>query len=166
MTVLCILYACPFSSVYKLDPEPVFPIDESYLGNWATTTPGKQNRSLPVRMTLSKRTDSLYDICFTGDLRDLYPYRIVENDSIKGAAFLSDVKGNKVINILINNQCFIAELRDEGSSISLLPFSEHFTNRIIRRNSELRLYLEWHYASRVKPLYDEGFSLRNMVRVK
>lgn len=166
LAVLCTLYACPFSSAYTLDDEPQQAINEEYLGNWATTLAGPFNRQYPVRMSLEKYTDSLYWLVFTSYMRDLARYRVAVHDSIRGTAFMSDVNGHTVINYQAAGQNFIGEFIYENGKLSIYPFEERFTNKILRKNADLRLMLEWHYASRLNPFYDETFTLKNMVRVK
>ena len=166
LAVLCTLYACPFSSAFTLDDEPQQPINEEYQGKWATTLTGPFGKPYPVRMSLEKYTDSLYWLVFTADMRDLARYRVAVHDSIRGTAFLSNVNGHTVINYQAAGQNFIGEFLYENGTLSIYPFEERFTNKIIRKNTDLRLMLEWHYASRLSPFYDETFSLKNMVRVK
>lgn len=164
--MLCTLYACPFSSVYTLDDEPTLPVSEEYVGNWATTIQGPYNKNYPVRLSIEKYTDSLYWLVFTADMRELAPWRIGANDTLKGTAFLSDIKGRTVINYQAAGHNFIGEFLYKEGRLTILPIAERFTNKIIRNNKELRLMLEWHYDSRLNPFYDETFSLRNMIRVK
>ena len=165
MPVILILYACPFSSTYKLDAEPEIYIDDVLLGKWATMTTTKNGKQQPVKLILSKKNDTEYNIALTGYLDDLTPYRVIINDSIKGTAFMSMVSNRQFLNIEIKGQTYIAEVLYKNDKLSFLPLAEKFTAKYIRSNEELKLSVEVHVATRVSPMYDESFCLWNMVRV-
>jgi hypothetical protein len=161
-----VLSACPYSSAYKLDDEPVQPIDESLLGKWAAfikkSAAGKEE---PVKIIFTQKTETVYNIAITGYIDELRPYIAFVADSIKGEAFLSVVGNNTFLNLLINSRNYIGEVKKENGKLSLLPISESFTAKLVKSNSVLRLALEVHYKTRVKPSYDEEFCLKNLVKV-
>ena len=163
--VILFLYACPFSSTYKLDKEPAISTEDVLLGNWATMTTTKRGKQEPVKLILSRKNDTEYNIDFTGYLYDLKPYGVMTNDSIKGRAFMSAVSGRQFLNIEIKGQTYIAEVIYKNNKLSLLPLAEKFTAKYIKSNEELRLALEVHVATRVSPVYDEPFCLWDMVKV-
>ena len=163
--LILILYACPFSSPYKLDKEPAIPVDEVLIGKWATMIPDKKGNSLPVKMILSKKNDTEYNIDFTGTFADLKMYNVVKEDSIKAVAFISNVADRQFLNIEIKGQTFIAAMVYYNDTLSLLPLLDGFTAKYIKSDSELRSAVEVHIKTRVYPRFDEQFCLREMVRV-
>ena len=86
--VILILYACPFSSPYKLDKDASIPVDETLLGKWSAIIADKKSNAQPVKVILSRKNDTEYNIDFTGYLNDLRPYKVVRNDSIKGSVLV------------------------------------------------------------------------------
>ncbi len=159
------LYACPFSSPYKLDKEPAIPVDEVLIGKWATMISDKKGNPLPVKMIISKKSDTEYNIDFTGNFSDLKRFNIVRDDSIKGAAFISNVADRQFLNIDIKGQNYIAAVDYYNDTLSLLPILDGFSAKYIKSDSELRSAVEVHIKTRVYPRFDEQFCLREMVRV-
>ncbi len=160
-----ILYACPFSSPYKLDIDPSIPVDEALLGKWATIVPDKKGNAQPVKVILSKKNDTEYNIDFTGDLYDLKPYKVVTDDSIKGTAFMSIVANRQFLNIEIKGQTYITALIYRNDTLSLMPLADGFTAKYIKSDSQLRNALEVHVRNWEYPRFDEQFCLKDMVRV-
>jgi len=162
-TLLC---SCPYSSPYQLDENPNIYVEDDLLGSWATLVKkpvsGKEE---PVKLTLSKKTDTEYNICFTGMLNELKPFKLVYKDSVNGTAFMSTIDGRQFLNISIKGTNYIAELKLKDGTLSLLPLVEHFTNKLIQNNAELRTCVSFHYKTRVHALYDEDFCLKAMVKV-
>ncbi len=149
-----------------LDETPGIYIENDLLGSWATfvkkPVSGKEE---PVKVILSKKTDTEYNIAFTGSLNELKPFRIIEKDSISGSAFMSTVGGKQFFNISIKDKIYIVEIIFKNGALSLLPLSDHFTAKMIMSNADLRNSIEVHYKTRVLPLYDNEFCLRDMVKV-
>ncbi len=164
---LCVsLCSCPYSSIYKLDDNPGIYVEDVLLGKWATFVkkPGTEKEE-PVKLILSKKTDTEYNIAFVGYSDDLRPYHVVTADSVLGTAFMSTVGGKQFLNISIKSQVYIAELKYEDQKLSLLPLVEHFTSKMIFNNTALRNSVEFHYKTRVHPMFDEDFCLKDMVKV-
>jgi hypothetical protein len=90
---------------------------------------------------------------------------VISADSISGTAFMSTLAGKQFLNINIKSSYYIAELKFEGDKLSLLPLVEHFTSKMIFNNIDLRNSVEFHYKSRVHPMIDPEFCLKDMVRV-
>jgi len=162
---ILILYACPFSSPYKLDKEASVPVDETLLGKWATMVTNKRGNLQPVKMILSKKNDNEYNIDFTGDLNDLKPYRLVYEDSIKGSAYMSIVADRPFLNIEIKGQTYISELIYKNDTLSLMPLADGFTAKYIKSDEDLRAAVQVHCKTWVFPKFDEQFCLKEMVRV-
>jgi hypothetical protein len=162
-TLLC---SCPYSSQYLLDESPNIYVEDDLLGSWATfikkPVSGKEE---PVKLILSKKSETEYNIAFTGKLDELRPFKLVYKDSVSGTAFMSTVASRQFLNITIKGTNYIAELKYKDGSLSLLPLVEHFTGKMIQNNSELRNCVEFHYKTRVHAMYDDDFCLKDMVRV-
>lgn len=166
IAVSVLLYACPYSSTHVLDETPGIYVEDDLLGNWATfvkkPVSGKQE---PVKVILTKKNDTEYNIAFTGSIDELRPFRVIDKDSISGTAFMSTVGGKQFFNITIKDNIYIAEIIFKKGLLSLMPLSEHFTAKMIMTNADLRNSIEVHYKTRVIPLYDDDFCLREMVKV-
>ena len=163
--LMFLLSGCPYSSNYKLDNEPTVPIDEALVGRWATMKLNGAGSEQPLRMMVEKATDYEYQVNFVGNINDLRYFNVVEGDTLKATAFLSEVASRRFLNFRVKGQYYIAELLVNENRLTLLPLCEHFTVKMIRNNAELRLALELHYKTRLYPLYDDEFSLREMFRV-
>ena len=160
------LCACPYSSPYQLDETPSIYVEDDLLGSWATFVKKPvSGKDEPVKLILSKKNETEYNIAFTGYLNELKPFKVVDKDSISGTAFMSTVAGNQFLNISIKGSIYIAELKLKDGNLSLLPLVEHFTGKMIKNNAELRACVELHYKTRVHPLYDDDFCLKDMVKV-
>ncbi len=163
--LLISLCGCPYSSSYKLDAEPTQNAEEELVGNWATMVTTASGKEGPVKMIVRKKNDMEYSIDFTGDIYDMKTFGIVTQDSIKSNAFISNASGFRFLNISIQGQTYIAEFVLKDNRLSLLPLAEKFTAKLIRSDSDLRNAVEFHFKTRAKPVYDEPFCLREMVRV-
>jgi len=160
-----ILCSCPYSSSYTLDEQPNIYVEDALLGKWMTFINKQEgNRLEPVYLTLGKRTDTEYDIAFSGNLDDLRRQRLIKTDSLTGTAFMSTVGERQFLNIKINSRIYIAELRLKEDKLSLLPLMEHFTAKMIKSNEALRNSVDFHYKTRVHPMLDEDFSLKDMIK--
>jgi hypothetical protein len=161
-----LLCSCPYSSPYLLDENPTIYVEDELIGNWATLVKkpvsGKEEI---VKLILSKRSDTEYNIAFTGKLDELKPFKLLLRDSVNGTAFMSTVAGNQFLNISIKGSNYIAELKFKNGKLSLLPLAEHFTSKLVQNNFELRNCLEFHYKTRVHPIYDDDFCLTEMIKV-
>jgi hypothetical protein len=164
---LCVLLcSCPYSSPHFLDDTPSIYVETDLLGTWATlvkkSVSGKEE---PVSLILSKKSDTEYYIAFTGSLNELKPFNLVDKDSISGTAFMSTVATKQFLNITIKENNYIAEIILKDEKLSLLPLAEHFTSKMIMNNADLRNFVTLHYRTRVHPLYDDDFCLKEMIRV-
>lgn len=160
------LCACPYSSPYYLDEKSSMYIEDALLGKWVTyIKKPRSSREEEVYLTLTKRTDTEYYFSVTGQLDELRPYNMLISDSLTGRAFMSTVDGRQFFNITINNRVYIAELILKDDKLSLLPLSDSFTAKMIFNSTELRKSIEVHYKTRVHPLLDDNFCLRNMIKL-
>ncbi|MBS1929058.1 MAG: hypothetical protein KIS82_03705 [Ferruginibacter sp.] len=160
-----LLTGCPYSSVYTLDPEPALPINEDYLGKWAVLVNTNSNFGEPVKLILSKKSDTEYAVAFTGDVKELLRYRISLSDTLKGTGYLSTVDHWEFLNFVIRGEVFIIQILYDKNKLTLLPMAESFTNKHIGSDQQLREALRFHMKTRLRPRYDDDFCLRNMVRV-
>jgi hypothetical protein len=160
-----LLCSCPYSSEYKLDESPSIYVEEDLLGSWATFVKKPNGKEEPVKLIISKKNDTEYNIAFTGYLNELKPFKVLVKDSVSGTAFMSTAAGRQFLNITIKGTNYIAELKFKDGLLSLLPLVEHFTSKMILNNTELRNSVEFHYKTRVHAMYDDDFCLKEMVKV-
>ena len=164
--VSVLLCSCPYSSPYVIDESPSIYVEDDLMGNWATfVKKSGSGKEEPVKLMLSKKSDTEYNIAFTGKLDELRPFKLVYKDTVSGTAFMSTVAGNQFLNITIKGTNYIAELKLKNGMLSLLPLAEHFTSKMVRNNAELRNCVEFHYKTRVHAIYDDDFCLKEMVKV-
>ena len=160
------LCSCPYSSPYNLDETPGIYVEDALLGHWVTNIKKtNSSREEPIYIQLSKRTDTEYDISFSGNLDELRPFNRITSDSLKGTAFMSLVGGRQFLNIKINSRVYIAEFIIKGEKISLLPLAESFTAKMVLNSTDLRNSVDFHYKTRVHPVLDDEFCLRGMVKL-
>ncbi len=170
LVLLCIvLWGCPYDSAYSIDEEPQQPLDESLLGKWATfvTRPTYVNEytEAPVKIIFDKRTEKEYDVAITGYIDELKRYRVSENDTIKGTAFLSVIDKRYFLNAFIKGKVYIAEVKKQGNSLDILTLAEHFTSKYVKNSDGLRTAIGYHYRTRSSPMYDDFFVLKNLQKV-
>ena len=161
------LCSCPYSSAYNLDQTPTIYVEDALLGKWTALIkkPGSNHEDL-IYVKLDKKTDTEYNISFSGNLDELRPYNRVTSDSLTGTAFMSTINENQFLNIRINSRIYIAQLVMKGNKLSLLPLAEHFTAKMIFNSQALRNCVDIHYKTREHPTLDDEFCLRDMVKVQ
>jgi hypothetical protein len=165
--IAIMLYACPYSSTHTLDDTPTIYVEDNLVGSWAIfVKKPTNNKQEPVKLILTKKNDTEYDVAFTGSINELKRFRVVEKDTIKGTAFMSTVNGKQFFNIKIKNDNYVAEIILKKGTLSVLPLSEHFTAKMIMSNADLRNSVAFHYHTRVLPMYDDEFCLKEMIKVK
>jgi len=164
------LWGCPYESPYAIDAAPKEYADDELVGKWAgfVTRPTVENEfaESPVKVIFEKRSDMEYDVAITGYIDELKKYRVVENDTIHGTAFISIVDGREFVNTFIKGRYYIAEVRKDKSSFSLLTLAEKFTNKYIKNSDQLRQAISVHYKTKPEPVYDDWFIARNLQKVK
>ena len=169
LIVIIILWGCPYDSRYGIDATAQENIDDYLLGSWATLVSkpanDQEHKEDPVKIIFSKNTDLEYDIAITGYLGELKPYRVVTNDTIKGTAFISTVAGKQFLNSFIKGKTYIAEIKKDNNSLSILCLAEHFTVKFIKSSNDLRKAVEFHYKVANIPMYDDFFVLKNLKKV-
>jgi len=170
MTITALLCGCPYDSPYNLDEVPLQNIDEDLLGNWSALIYRQGNKKnskkeKQVSIIFEKRTDMDFDITITGYIEELRPWLVFNNDSIRCTAFMSTVAGKQFLNAYIHGKVYIAEVKKDSCSISILPLAEYFTSKLVKNSRELRTAVEFHYKMKLTPGYDPLFSLRNLRRI-
>lgn len=163
VTALC---SCPYSSAYNLDEVPNIYVEDVMIGKWTTLKKNTGNKQEHlITLSLSKRTDTEYNISFSGDLEVLRPFNVIKSDSIAGTAFMSTVGDMQFLNINIAARIYIAEIKLKEGRLSLLPLAEHFTAKMILNSSALRNSVDFHYKTRVHPVLDDDFCLWEMQKL-
>lgn len=166
LTVMTVfLCGCPYSSSHGIDEVPGIYVEDALMGTWSAFIKGPGPDKLEtVKVSFSKKTETEYNISFSGYLDQLRPFGIVSADSVNGSAFMSTIDGRQFLNITIASRIYIAELRLKDDKLTLLPLAEHFTNKMIFSSQALRQSVFVHYKSRVNPVFDDDFCLRGMIK--
>ena len=159
------LSACPYCSSHGLDESPGIYVEDALMGSWSVQVKkAGEEKTYPLTMALSKKTDTEYNVSFSGCTSLLKPYKITDSDSVNGTAFMSTVDNRQFLNLAIQSRTYIAELQFRNGLLSLLPLAEHFTGKMIFSSEALRNSVSFHYKSRVHPVYDADFCLKDMVK--
>lgn len=167
LPIIFSMYGCPYRSAYKLDDEPTLFVDESFVGKWNTSATRSDGKQFQIKMIVAKKNDYEYDLSFIGPLRNaLQSYKIVKEDTINTTAFMSEAASRRFLNIYSMSQFYIVEFIYKNDKITLLPLNEHFTSRLVKSDAQLKQSLELHYKTRLYPLYDDEFCLKEMTRVE
>lgn len=165
-----VLWGCPYDSPYGIDKTATEDIDESLLGSWAGIVSKPFNdgqyKEDTVKIIFSKNTDLEYNIAITGYINELKPYHVITNDSIKGTAFVSIVAKKQFLNAFIKGKMYIAEIKRDNNSLSILCLAEHFTSKYIKSSTELRQAVEFHYKIAGTVSYDDYFILKKLQKVE
>ena len=103
-----------------------------------------------------------YNIAITGYINELKPFHVITNDSVKGTAFISIVAKKEFLNVFIKGKMYIAEVKRENNSLSILCLAEHFTSKYIKNSIELRQAVEFHYRIAATVSYDDYFILKKL----
>lgn len=167
--LLPLLYGCPYTAPYAIDPQPMMEINQALVGKWATfvtkVVNDKISREEPVKIIFSARSDREYDIAITGYLQELQPYRVIDQDTIHGTGYLSMIQHRVFLNALIKSRYYIAEVQESGGKFSLFPLRDGFTAKHVKSSADVRTAIGYHFATRVTPAFAEEFILRNLQRV-
>ncbi len=168
--LLCIiLWGCPYESFYSIDTQPKEYIDESLLGKWASFVPRpsfeNEYTESPVKIIFEKKSDMEYDVAITGYIDELKKYRVIENDTIHGTAFISIIDTRQFLNTFIKGKYYITEVKRTDSTISLLTLAEKFTSKFVKNSESLRNAISVHYRTKPVPVYDDWFVAKNLQKV-
>jgi hypothetical protein len=163
MVSLC---SCPYSSPHFIDETAGIYVEDIFLGNWVATVPVPDTKNqATIFVSFGKHTDTEYSISFTGYTNDIKRRLQIKSDSLNGTAFMSVIDNRQFLNIKLNTQVYIAECIYKNGKLSLLPLAEHFTAKMIFSTADLRNSISFHYKTRVHPILDDDFCLRDMVKL-
>lgn len=163
--IVFVLSGCPYRSIYSIDTEPQLPINESYLGTWEAMAVDANAKPVSVRLNLTKNTDSIYNIEFSGYFGRVNKKKKPVIDTIVGSSYLSNIGSREFMNIKVRNLVFIAQVIYKNEELTLLAMAENFTNKMVKCDEQLRNALAYHFRTRLNPLYDDDFYLKNLKRV-
>lgn len=170
MVATCvILCGCPYSSPYGIDAVANIAIDDDLLGNWETlvSKPSDEQhlKSDPVQISFTKYTDLEYSIAISGGIKELLPYRCMDNEIITGTAYLSTIDKKRFLNAFIKGRMYIAEVIKSSDGLSIQCLAERFTAKYIKSSEQLRSALTFHYKVAIYPAYDNFFVLKNLMKI-
>ena len=176
--LMMILQGCPYSSQFCIDTNPENPVDQRYLGKWKGNLTDDCGNSMPVDVTISRIDDYYYEFIFHGKFFDHPPVKkhfwqfrkkrvqYTGEDSVVSNAYISYVNGREILNLNHDDLNYLVEINYEKDQLSLLTIGEGFSSKLMLSDKELRKSLEYHFKSRLFPMYDEGLCLRKMTRVQ
>ncbi|MEO6489304.1 MAG: hypothetical protein ABIO04_05120 [Ferruginibacter sp.] len=119
----------------------------------------------PIKVIFRELNEKEYEINIIGYLDQLKPFLYIPGDTLKATAFMSNVSQWQFLNIEYKGQTYISQLRFENEKLSILPLAEYFTAKYIKSDSQLRTAVEFHFRTRLSPIFEQSFCMRNMVRV-
>lgn len=151
LTVLAAtLCGCPYSSPYPLDATATEPVRTQLLGSWNYISEVNKEQTI---VTISQKTDTDYSIALSGSIAAFTSLSL--KNLISGTGFTSTVDSNHFLNIFYNSRWYIVHLIEKNNKLSLLPLTEHFTNKIITNSIGLRTALSYHMKHRLMAAYDD-----------
>ncbi len=167
VSILSIFTACPFSTFRQLDDVPQIQVLPTLFGVWSGVAQNEvTGKRTQVELHISGEGDFHYKFQFIGFLGRTDRKRRPLLDTIEAKAFMSVVEERNFLNVHVDGRTYLAELKhDQKDALTLLPLSEQFTSFGIRTNEALKKVVINHFKTRLNPLYDESFCLRNMKRV-
>jgi hypothetical protein len=162
MIMLC---GCPYHTSFPIEKTPQVDIDNNYLGNWKGKFVDEISGSnKAIKLNISKAEDFSYAVVVTGKFQKQMKKRIVE-DTLYAKMFVSIINDKKIANIILDNRVYFADISFQNDQISFLPLAENFTSFFVKTDTELKNIIAYHFKTRLHPLYDESFCLRNMTRI-
>ncbi len=169
LSVCIMLWGCPYCSPYGIDAAAQQDIEEGLIGNWGTLVNKPSDEMHPtadsVKICFTKYTDQEYTIAITGGLQELRPLHCLENDTIKGTAYLSTIAQKQFLNAFIKGRMYIAEVTRNTDGLSIKCLAERFTARYIRSSEQLKNSIAFHYKVAISPAYDDFFVLNNLQKL-
>lgn len=167
IAAMVILTGCPYHSTHQTDELAMLPVESSYFGAWKGTAVDEvTGEKTAVRLEIDTYSENEYALKLIGQfLKRKDKKKRPLTDTLTTTGFLSNVESKLIFNIRYQDQIYLSDFYYTNDQITLLPLSDHFTSFMIRSNRQLRNVIAYHFKTRINPLYDESFCLRNMTRI-
>jgi hypothetical protein len=165
ISIMILLCGCPYHTSFPIEKTPQVEVNYSYLGTWKGKLIDERSGSTKaVKLNISKTDDFNYEVIITGKFQSNIHRRNAE-DTIYATMFMSMINNNQIANVILDNRVFFADVSYQNDQISFLPLAENFTSFFIKTDVELKNRIAYHFKTRLHPLYEESFCLRNMTRI-
>ena len=162
MILLC---GCPYHTSFPIEKTPQVEVNQSYLGNWKGKLIDEvSGNTKPIKVNISNADDFNYSVVITGKFQNTI-YKINEEDTVIATMFISNINNKQIANVMLDNRVFFADVSYQNDQISFLPLAENFTNFFVKTDVELKNRIAYHFKTRLHPLYEESYCLRNLTRV-
>lgn len=163
--MMIFLCGCPYHTSFTIDKHPLTEIDTNYIGNWKGKLIDElYGNTLPIKINITGTDNFNYNLIISGKFGSSNNKNLIE-DTIVATMFVSIINNKQIANIMLDNRVFFADVSYQNDQISFLPLADNFTSFLVKTNTELKYRIAYHFKTRLNPLYDESFCLRNMTRV-
>ena len=165
ISIIILLCGCPYHTSFPIEKTPQVEVNQSYLGTWKGKFIDENNgNTKAVKVNISKADDFNYSVVITGKFQNII-YKKNAEDTIYASMFMSVINNKQIANVILENRVFFADVSYQNDQISFLPLAENFTSFFIKTDTELKNRIAYHFKTRLHPLYEESFCLRNMTRI-
>jgi len=165
ISIMILLCGCPYNTSFPIEKTPQVEVNQSYLGNWKGKLIDEvSGKNKIVKINISKADDFNYAVVITGKFQNILYQRNVE-DTIIGSMFMSIINNKQIANVMLDKRVYFADVSYQNDQISFLPLAENFTNFFVKTDVELKNRIAYHFKTRLHPLYEESYCLRNLTRV-
>ena len=165
ISIMILLCGCPYHTSFPIEKTPQVLVNQSYLGDWkGKLIDDVTGNTKAVKINISKTDDFNYSVVIMGKFQNTN-YKLNEEDTIFASMFISIINNKQIANIMLDNRVFFADVSYQNDQISFLPLAENFTNFFVKTDTELKNRIAFHFKTRLHPLYEESYCLRNLTRV-
>jgi hypothetical protein len=165
ISIMILLCGCPYHTAFPIEKTPQVEVNYSYLGSWKGRFIDEiSGNAKAIKLNITKADDFNYALQITGKFENSSNKKNVE-DTVHATMFMSIINNKQIANVILDNRVFFADVSYQNDQISFLPLAENFTSFFVKTDAELKNRIAYHFKTRLHPLYDESFCLRNMTRV-
>jgi len=165
ISIIILLCGCPYHTSFPIEKTPQVEVNQSYFGTWKGKLMDENSgNTKAVKVNISKADDFNYSVVITGKFQNII-YKKNAEDTVYASMFMSVINNKQIANVILENRVFFADVSYQNDQISFLPLAENFTSFFIKTDTELKNRIAYHFKTRLHPLYEESFCLRNMTRI-
>jgi hypothetical protein len=165
ISIMILLCGCPYHTSFPIEKTPQVEVNYNYLGTWKGKLIDEISGSTKaVKLNISKADDFNYSVVITGKFQNII-YKKNAEDTVFASMFMSVINNKQIANVILDNRVFFADVSYQNDQISFLPLAENFTSFFVKTDAELKNRIAYHFKTRLHPLYEESFCLRNMTRI-
>jgi hypothetical protein len=165
ISIMILLCGCPYYTAFPIEKTPQVEVNYSYLGSWKGRFIDEiSGNAKAIKLNITKADDFNYALQITGKFENSLNKKNVE-DTVYATMFMSIINNKQIANVILDNRVFFADVSYQNDQISFLPLAENFTSFFVKTDAELKNRITYHFKTRLHPLYDESFCLRNLTKV-